>query len=1206
MQISCPSCSAQYAVDESKIPPQGASINCPSCQHTFVVGPDGKTPGAAGVPLPGAGAGVPLPSAGAGVPLPSAGAGVPLPSAGAGVPLPSAGAGVPLPGAGAGVPLPGGVGVPLPGGGVPLPGDGVPLPGGGVPLPGDGGQELAMMDDLFGEGTVEAPQPAPAPQNPAPASAAMDMFDDMMGESAAPFHGDNSVVVQNPAPSSIANPSGGLLDFIDGAGTAEESPKSELYRIRKRSGRVIGPFDESTVLQMFEKQELSGGEEASVDGVNWKPLAKIPAFAEPIQKAMAAALSGLGMEAESPGLPNAGLPGLAEVDLPGIDGAGLPGLAGADLPGLAGADNLSDAERMRRRAKVKHKVPGSKGPILVAMAALLALVVVLGVLAEFITDHGWFGYKFIIAEFDLGKKVIEKGPEEPPPPPLPTGDVSPEELLAKDTYVGYRQGAEQQAIAVKEGKSRISVPPEVAAAAVQQAHFLAYLVVVEDMPIFEKLRGEALAFAATQNAKASLEKDIAEVAGDLLAKDMDKALARLKGATDPAKYSGTALSEALWWKGHVLRKKKENGKAMKVFDGSLVANPHNYLSLMSQAELLFEQGELEFALEYIEKVLARAPKHPRALLLKGRVLVLSPKKKKAAQGSALLTDIATGNAAPDAAPTQQARAFLGLSEAAVAVREWDRALKQMSAAVEKRPKDVAIRLQHGELALKLREFNVAQETYKKILERDDTSEDAVIGLAASQIGAGLSLKAYQLVDKKLKLKEHAKNAKYFFWLGNASLGLGKRNDAVKHWKKSIEFDSTVAQAHVRVIDDLLDRGMLEEATRAAQSARDQVKPEERHYVRVAKSRIFLSNRQHKSAKVELEKAVEEAPRNVEAILLYIDFLIHDEKLKMASEKANFARSLEPKNPRVLAGVAEVKAAQGKFDEAIALMQEAVSLDSNDHQVLLRAAAIAVRTERWAEAKGYLNMLSVMQPNNPEVLNLQGQVLRPTAPKMAQREFAGAIEMAPENPRYLYQAGLNYRAMGANLEAMDYFEGAYRADPTFHQAHFQHGLVLKDLGKASLAEKQFSNVVKLDPRRADAHIEVANLRADLGDTSGAMKAYDKAIKAAPKNPEPVCQKGLTLVQQLGDSKKSRALGMRSLKKCVELNRKHPSAWRILGSAYADNGKRNEAVKAFRAHLLANPSDAENDFLCERLTGWGKKCPGEDKDKDKDKDEDEGEE
>ena len=83
-----------------------------------------------------------------------------------------------------------------------------------------------------------------------------------------------------------------MLDFIDQSGASDEAQLGEMYRIRKRSGAEIGPFDEETVLELFRSGELKGNEHASVDGVNWRPLAQNPAFTEVITEAMSQAMSG--------------------------------------------------------------------------------------------------------------------------------------------------------------------------------------------------------------------------------------------------------------------------------------------------------------------------------------------------------------------------------------------------------------------------------------------------------------------------------------------------------------------------------------------------------------------------------------------------------------------------------------------------------------------------------------------------------------------------------------------------------------------------------------------------------------------------------------------------------------------------------------------------------------------------------------------------
>src|SRR6516162_9501775 len=46
MKITCESCSAQYDLDDNRIPPSGLTMKCPECLHTFVV-KKGAAPAAA-------------------------------------------------------------------------------------------------------------------------------------------------------------------------------------------------------------------------------------------------------------------------------------------------------------------------------------------------------------------------------------------------------------------------------------------------------------------------------------------------------------------------------------------------------------------------------------------------------------------------------------------------------------------------------------------------------------------------------------------------------------------------------------------------------------------------------------------------------------------------------------------------------------------------------------------------------------------------------------------------------------------------------------------------------------------------------------------------------------------------------------------------------------------------------------------------------
>lgn len=1235
MQISCPSCSAQYNVDESRIPPQGVSIKCPRCQHQFVVHANAAgavpLPGAGAVPLPGAGSAVPLPGAGA-VPLPGGGGGVPLPGRGGapgavplpgagGIPLPGSGAvplpgggGVPLPGAGAvplpgggsvplpgagAVPLPGGGGgsVPLPGGSVPLPGGrggGVPLPGGSVPLPGGGGSvplpgmarapappsaaSLPSMDDIFGDGPAAAPEPPPAAA-PRKAASMADIFGDLGGAPPAPgatmpFHGNNSVVVNTQGQSS------GLLDFIDDAGSAEMglAPKQTQFRVRKRSGRVLGPFDSQTILQMFARGELLGSEEGSSDNVTWKPLTQIPAFAETIQKAMASALGGMD-------------------DLPVPRGTDLPTpklpknqhhhdeavATNADLQ--VGTGDLLQAEKAkeeveRRRRDMKEGKGKRRALAALTGVSLVVVVCFVGVAVNFATPYGWFGYKLVFPDSVV---VVGPGPvvEAPPPPPPPASDRDPTELLREDCYVSYRQAADQFGRVVEARKAQSPFPDDGKKAAAEQARFLAYLSIVEDMPVFLSQLQAALALAPGGD---DIAVAIASAGAAYTEQKWDAGLDALKPFADPARsLTPTRFAEVLVWQALGLRGKGDVDGAMKKLDEALQADLKSVLALSLQASLLASSGAPDAAMEYLDKVFAIAPGHPRATILKGNLL--SSSSTTVEQGKALLAEMSEGPKGKSASPPQQAEAFMGRAEIAISARSYPEAMRFLGAAVALVPQNRALRVRAVEFAIRLREYAIAREHAKALLALAPDDADGAIGMARAKMGTRDTLGAY--TDLQQALKKQPDNAPLNFWFGVAAKEMGKLPEARAQFDKAQKLDPKRADPVVENIIDAVERGKLADALKIADGAMGAVNSGERYRVRSAKAYVFSRRRQFPEADAEYQKALAENPRDSDTRARYAEALVEMRRNKDAEQQVNEALLMDGKNPSVIIAAGDVARSRGEFKQALDRYEEAMQLAPNAFEPYARAAITAAKLKDVARAKGLVETAGQLRPNNPDVIAAQALVVVVADPKQAAALLVQAADAAPEDPVLPYLLGTTNQQMGQNLEAIDALKRATTLAPDYDDAWFALGRSNRELGRNEEAKRCFAEVVRIDKTRSDAWVETADILATLGDDAGALEAYEKALRAEPNNPASVCAMGETLIVRMGEEAKNLKRGIDMLERCVRLNAKHPSAWKNLGNAYKQINKKKDALAAFKQHVSVNPEDPENPIIQDYIVDLGGK-------------------
>ena len=194
-----------------------------------------------------------------------------------------------------------------------------------------------------------------------------------------------------PPPMPNAGAADGLemLSFIDDAAKNNGGGKAKTnvrrFHVRRRSGKVFGPFEEGVVVKMLEDGQLLGNEDVSSDGEGWAPIGTVSAFATAIQKLM----EGPGTPAVAAAAPAApasetGAPSIAAQASSAANIERLNQLYGGRMAQVSVVDTTSRLEVFI--GKVKKRLP------LVISAA--AAVAVLGVGLSFgATRYGVFGVK---------------------------------------------------------------------------------------------------------------------------------------------------------------------------------------------------------------------------------------------------------------------------------------------------------------------------------------------------------------------------------------------------------------------------------------------------------------------------------------------------------------------------------------------------------------------------------------------------------------------------------------------------------------------------------------------------------------------------------------------------------------------------------------------------------------------------------------------
>ncbi len=335
MRVACPTCSSEYNIDERRVPPGGLNVRCPKCQGAFPVRPPhgsatavrlpgGTGPSKVALPRP------PQPTAPAGATLrfdasvaPQA-AEMPAvfdspfaaddsrqsPFGGLATPQ-HAGAFAAAAGPGGAAPLGGQtlVGYSPPGlsfGEVDLGEPPAAAASGEDPLPcaPDASEpELPISPDPFGaapgadrddpfaaflpEGAPDAPFAEAEPIEADPLDAAL--------PPASPQAPAASLDAANPAPAVAPAPAGEDLEMLFDEGAAARAAGASApgmvaaagYRVRRRSGKTFGPYEEAAVVEMLCKGELLGNEDVSTDeGASFVAIGTIGPFADAMRRLM--------------------------------------------------------------------------------------------------------------------------------------------------------------------------------------------------------------------------------------------------------------------------------------------------------------------------------------------------------------------------------------------------------------------------------------------------------------------------------------------------------------------------------------------------------------------------------------------------------------------------------------------------------------------------------------------------------------------------------------------------------------------------------------------------------------------------------------------------------------------------------------------------------------------------------------------------------
>lgn len=329
---------------------------------------------------------------------------------------------------------------------------------------------------------------------------------------------------------------------------------------------------------------------------------------------------------------------------------------------------------------------------------------------------------------------------------------------------------------------------------------------------------------------------------------------------------------------------------------------------------------------------------------------------------------------------------------------------------------------------------------------------------------------YAAAEPLLKKFVEAHPDSYSAWydLGFVYHGLGRRDDSIAAYRKSVAAKPDVFESNLNLGLALADAGQAdaENFLRAAATLKPSSNPVQGHKRAWMSLGRLLEASKPDEAITAFQQAATLDPKDAEPHLLAGSLLEKQQRTANAEKEYKQALAITPNSPDVLTALTNLYTHQQHFADAESLLRKLVAIHPNDagaHLQLGRMLAIAGKNE---EAAGELETGLKLDP----------------ADAKAQRDLADL-----------------YADLGKPAQAEQLYATLLASTPNDASLHSGLGRVLLKQNKYPEAEQEFTKAVQLQPDFGAAYGDLAVAANQNKDYALAIKAADMRAKYLPETP-----------------------------------------------------------------------------------------------------------
>lgn len=190
--------------------------------------------------------------------------------------------------------------------------------------------------------------------------------------------------------------------------------------------------------------------------------------------------------------------------------------------------------------------------------------------------------------------------------------------------------------------------------------------------------------------------------------------------------------------------------------------------------------------------------------------------------------------------------------------------------------------------------------------------------------------------------------------------------------------------------------------------------------------------------------------------------------------------------------------QGRYDEAKAEFEKALSLNPNDAETHNGLGRVALVQQRYEDAEQFFRKASELVPKEPVYHHNLGWALHNLKRyDEAIREYQKATEIDPNYALAYNNWGLALYDQEKYPEAIEKYQKATEIDPQYADAYNNWGNVLYAQKRYEEAIEKYQQAVMIDPSDADAHNGLGRVALEQRRYEDAEQAFRRAIELNPE-------------------------------------------------------------------------------------------------------------